>query len=142
MKTYVLTVSEYFPKGHIHEGQPTDFIKKIKSGEKIHTIRANYDSWKKKIDEVNAGKAILSIRTWSGKPYNSKQVIQIEINKVGIQSIEANALGFFIDRVDNVVRWASLAKNDGLAIDQFASWFKKHNWRKKAAIIHFTDFKY
>lgn len=38
---------------------------------KLHTCRANYSLWKKRIDEVNEGKAILVIYEWTDKPYNS-----------------------------------------------------------------------
>ena len=65
MKTYVLTISKNFPSTHSKKGTPTNFFYKIKSGDKKHTIRANYELWKKRIDEVNEGKAIISLRTHS-----------------------------------------------------------------------------
>lgn len=109
MKTYVLTVSRYFPTTHKRKGERTSFVCKIlhainfdEAGNglykicsnecetscfrrlidpKIHTIRANYDLWAKRIKEVQEGKAILSIRYWSGKPYHKDEngIGQVEI---------------------------------------------------------------
>lgn len=68
MKTYVLILSEYFPKDHPKAGEPTGFVGDLMfTGKKIHTIRSNYELWAKRIDEVRAGKARLSIRIWTGK---------------------------------------------------------------------------
>lgn len=75
MKTYVIMIAKNFFKGHINAGEPTNFRRKIEKGEKIHTIRPNYDLWAKRIYEVNMGQAILSIREWIEKPYHSKQTI-------------------------------------------------------------------
>ena len=57
IKTYVLTVSEFFPKTHNKSGLPTGFIDKIGSKIKKHTIRGNYPLWKKRIDEIQKGNA-------------------------------------------------------------------------------------
>lgn len=46
MKTYVITLSKKFMKGHPKEGNPTNFINRFISHDKIHTIRANYALWK------------------------------------------------------------------------------------------------
>ncbi|WP_233247057.1 hypothetical protein [Prevotella sp. oral taxon 376] len=74
MKTYVITLSRYFPANHSKAGMPTDFKEKFLKGEKIHTIRLNYPLWEKRIEEVQGGKAVLSIRQWAGKPGHSKQI--------------------------------------------------------------------
>lgn len=55
LKTYVITVSVNFPKKGKSIPKPTGFKKKILSGEKKHTVRSNYEFWKKRIDEINAG---------------------------------------------------------------------------------------
>jgi hypothetical protein len=39
---------------------------------KPHTCRANYELWKKRIDEVAAGNAVLVLYGWSDKPYRSR----------------------------------------------------------------------
>ena len=106
MKTYVITLSKRFPTGHNRAGEPTHFWEKFIKGRdnysciyrdfwettipKIHTIRANYPLWKKRIAEVERGEACLSIRQWTGKPYRSKQVEIARLTKedgVGIQRL-------------------------------------------------------
>lgn len=54
LKTYVITLSKNFMKGHPKAGQPTNFREKFLKKEKIHTIRANYPLWKKRLDEIRA----------------------------------------------------------------------------------------
>lgn len=103
MKTYVLTLSKYFPNNHNKSGYPTHFQESFSLGTKckdcsieqdlsginicqcnscvracqlpkIHTIRANYPLWLERFKEIESGNAVLSIRQWLGKPYRSKQV--------------------------------------------------------------------
>lgn len=140
-KTYVLTVSQFFPTTHPRKGEKTGFVEKIKSGEKIHTIRGNYLLWKKRIDAINKGEAILSLRYWSGRPYNTPQIEVLQFEKVGIEKIEFTPLGYFIDGVDIDYTTEHFAKNDGLSERDFKAWFKGWIGDEKA-IIHFTDFKY
>lgn len=179
MKTYVLTVSRVFPKTHARSGEPTNFREKILSGldrdselvatcfqkppKKLHTIRANYYLWKKRIDEVNAGEAILSVRYWSGKPYNSKQLRIAEFDKdsgIGVQELkfEYNRSedhdhdGYdlnqpFIcpqsgDELYRDISISELSTNDGLSYEDFLEWFRKYDLSKPMAIIHFTKFRY
>ena len=73
MKTHVLIISRTFPSYHLRKGKETGFVEKIPD-EKIHTIRANYPLWEKRIKEVQFGEAVLSLRYWSDKPYKSEQV--------------------------------------------------------------------
>jgi len=74
LKNYTLFVSEHFPTYHSRKGEPTNFIEKIKSGEKIHTLRANFDWWKRRIEAIRNHEGYLSFRGWEGIPYKSKQV--------------------------------------------------------------------
>ena len=90
MKTYVITISKNFMKGHPKAGRPTMFKEKFLNKEKIHTIRGNYPLWEKRIKEVQEGKAILSIREWIGVPYKEKQVVIKDLtcdDGVGIQKL-------------------------------------------------------
>lgn len=165
MKTYVLTVSRTFPKTHKRAGELTHFVEKILVGQydknekfylqdtkadfdrevffecrepKLHTIRANYEFWSKRIAEIQNGNAVLSLRYWSGKPYNSKQVeiCKIDHNSpVGIQKIT-------IPLMNNIDAIRELSKNDGLSLEDFEEWFKKYDFSKPLAIIHFTAFRY
>lgn len=145
MITYVLTVSESFPLKHKRAGIRTDFILSIAKKIKLHTIRGNYELWKKRFENIESGKACLSIRTWTGKPYNSKQVEQFKLYKsdgIGIQKLQSTLLGWFVDDLDSNLTVAELAKNDGLSKGDFIEWFKDHLFSEPKAIIHFTNFRY
>lgn len=141
--TYVLTVSEFFPKTHPKAGLPTGFINAIASGNKKHTIRANYDLWKKRAEKINKGEAILSVRYWTGKPYNSKQREVYVFERVGLEKLERDSvLGWFIDDFDSDYGIKDFAENDGLSTDDFKLWFKGQDFTKPKAIIHFGAFRY
>lgn len=177
MKTYVLLISRHFPTTHKRKGDRTYFYGKIQlaigcqdcdekqdltgkniskcnschrhamMNKKLHTIRQNYLLWAKRIKEVQEGTAILSLRHWSGKPYNSPQVEFAQLDKnsgVGIQKIQFNKddiLWFSIDQ-DLETHIEQLAKNDGLIADDFKDWFKNADLSAPMAIIHFTNFRY
>lgn len=141
LSTYVLILSPKFPHDHIDAGKGTLFFEKKKAGTKIHTIRQNYAEWKRRVDRVNEGKGIISIREWSGKPYCSNQIILEEITKIGIQKLDLTPLGWFIDDYDSDITGADLATNDGLTRPQFNDWFR-HRPIEDYAILHFTDFRY
>ena len=159
MKTYVLLISRYFPATHPRKGEPTFFHAKIWKGlcdnsyylqpKKIHTIRANYDLWKKRIDEVNSGEAVLSLRYWTGRPRHSKQQEFARLGKdsgIGVQKLSFSSQWFNSMLVDGGYCFAdietSIAKNDGLSFDDFEAWFKGYDLSKPMAIIHLTDFRY
>lgn len=152
LKTYVLTVSEYFPVTHSKRGTPTGFAFAIEIGCKKHTIRANYSLWKKRLDEVMDDKAILSVRYWSGKPYNSKQVTVknfVATDGVGIEKIEflkdgdgVPALKYpTVNNRQNPPIWL-IAENDWLPFIDFKEWFKNYDLTQPMAIIHFSRFRY
>ena len=117
--------------------------------------------WQKKIMEVEEGKAYLSLRSWTGRPYHSRQhEWRMLTNKdgVGIQKLAFDELdGYLIDDVIYDVRFnpkaksyvrfeSRLASNDGLCYHEFKAWFKSANspiaYEKEMAIIHFTPFRY
>lgn len=136
-KTYVLMISEHFPKYHPRAGEPTNFEDKIRSGEKIHTIRPNYKEWKRKEKEINEGRAILSIRKWSGLAYRSKHKELLQLEKIGVEPIEL--LYFDSDKTDTPL--LDLFANEGLSGEDFKAWFEG-SLKKLQALIHFTDFRY
>lgn len=146
MKTYVITLSQYFLATHKRAGDPTDFKEKFLSGEKIHTIRANYPLWEKRIKEVQEGRAVLSIRQWTGKPYRSKQMEIATLtaeNGVGLQRLEFTDCRLRFPYTDS--EWTSmvsLAKNDGLSLNDWVGWFGGYDLSEPMAIIHFTNFRY
>lgn len=146
MKTYVLTLSKSFPRTHARAGEPTEFREKFLKKEKIHTIRANYELWSKRIKEVQAGRAVLSVRQWTGKPYRSKQVEIATLtaeNGVGLQRLEFTDCRLRFPYVGS--EWTfmvSLAKNDGLSLNDWVGWFNGYDHSRPLAIIHFTKFRY
>ena len=157
MKTYVITLSRHFLTNHKRAGEETHFKEKFLLGQgltdydtpslaKIHTIRANYPLWEKRIKEVQEGRAALSIRQWTGKPYRSKQVEIATLtaeNGVGVQKLEFynNTLG--LCHIGIVYqRKYELAHNDGLSFEDWEEWFKGYDLSEPMAIIHFTKFRY
>lgn len=150
LTTYVLMVSRTFPNYHPRKGQETHFPHLIQQAvdnhgrAKIHTIRGNYDLWKKRIDKVNEGKAVLSLRYWSGKPYHSEQIEFLQLTKAGIQGIRMDYDYLYTVLVDGkpLGNVGAIAGNDGLSFNDFEHWFCKADLSKPMAIIHFTDFRY
>ena len=148
----VITFSRYFPAYHPRKGEPTYFVEQIYNGFysknnlmdypngldvndfvkgiKHHTIRAG-NRWK-------VGDKF-SPRVWSGKPYNSKQIIiapDIEIKKVWNFEIQIDPFlpmedcAYVLkinDKYENEETTFStikeLAKNDGLTPEDFINWF-------------------
>lgn len=155
MKTFVITLSKQFPSYHPRKGEQTNFLQKLINGEKKHTIRGNYEYWKKRIDAVNRGEGILSIRQWIGLPYKKpgqKEVLRLGKGEIGIQNInilEVVKMGNFgyqviidenIDFYGDGEDEAPLYENDGLDEFDFYEWFKYPI--KNGCIIHFTDLRY
>ena len=147
MKTYVITVSEKFPKTHKRAGQYTAFVQLIKDKMKLHTIRGNYDLWRKRFDEIEKGNAILSVRVWTDKPYKSKQKEVFRFDKsdgIGIEKLEFEKISIMRQTMgfNASVDIRKLCFNDGLTFYDFTNWFKGYDLSKPLAIIHFTDFRY
>lgn len=155
----VITFSRSFPAYHLKKGQPTYFVEKIwksiwdsskgvsnplngyfqyydeafpitddakenihRHAPKHHTIRSG-NRWK-------VGDKF-SPRVWSGKPYNSKQIIiapDMEIKKAwGFEMIPADFIDecqYIIDgHLINQATFTEVCKNDGLSTIDFAHWF-------------------
>lgn len=166
MKTYVITLSQVFPTGHKRAGEPTKFRAAFQSGQtcskckkrnpamctgecfsglKIHTIRANYPLWLKRITEVQQGKAVLSVRQWTGKPYRSPQEeIAMLTSEDGLGVQELKMIDLFRPTTinGNRVELPDLAANDGLSFNDWYDWFKSYDLKQPMAIIHFTKFRY
>lgn len=172
-KTYVITLSHFFPTTHRRAGQPTNFRAAMIAGQtsarckksnpamcmgecstglsKLHTIRANYPLWEKRVKKIQAGHAVISVRQWSGKPYRSKQVeiarltaddgvgiqkLCFDKDKDGVPSFRYPDInGKYIDR-------ETLANNDGLSKEDWQEWFMGYDLSKSMAVIHFTKFRY
>lgn len=179
-KTYVLMLSKFFPKAHSNRIYPTYFKERFLLGQgcpdcsvpqdlsgenisncnscgracflvKLHTIRANYPLWEKRIKEIQEGHAVLSVRQWSGKPYRSKQIEIARLtadNGVGIQKLSFDkdkdgvpSLKFF-DIDGKYIDMEILANNDGLSVEYWQEWFRGYDLSKPMVIIHFTKFRY
>lgn len=160
-------LSRVFPKGHIHQGEPTGFRDKLLSGEKIHTIRTNFPLWEKRIKEVQNGEACISVRQWQNKPYRSKQIEVTKLtakNGIGIQKITISRSEWEeYDNMPHFCYWTTVgdkeiqiedvARHDGFDdCFGFISWFDKalntqqpdeEGWRHVTLpVIHFTSFRY
>ena len=161
IKRYRLGVSKTFPATHPRKGEQTWFVEKINDvmmpishnaimGKKIHTIRSNYPLWAKRMEEVQAGRAVIELFYWADKPYRSKQVVFATLDKdsgCGVQELSfiENKIDFpsvpgggYAARV--TTEW--LSKYDGLSLEDFKAWFKGYDLSKKMAIIHFTKSRY
>jgi hypothetical protein len=152
MTTYVLTISQFFPKTHKKSGMPTGFLDAIAINIKKHTIRGNFELWQKRFEKIKKGEACLSIRNWTGKPYKSKQVEVFNFKNTDGISLEK--LEFYEDK-DGIPALKyplinnksepninALAENDGLSLTDFKEWFRGYDLSQPMAIIHFTDFRY
>lgn len=153
-------LSKEFPVRHPKAGQPTGFKEKKETGIKKHTIRENVELWEHRAKEINEGLAVLSVRQWSGKPYE-RGTHQIEIDrltKIGIQRVFFSyewhpVLQVLLpvkaeiqenDQKKNI-ELTELAANDGLILPDFRHWFasrKKNLSERKGVILHFTDMRY
>ena len=180
MKTYVITLSQNFPAKHKRAGEETHFKEKFLLGQgcpdcaipqdlsgvnisdcngcvracsnlKLHTIRANYPLWGKRIKEVQKGHAVLSVRQWSENPYRRKQVEIARLtadNGIGIQKLSfykdkdgVPSLKFF-DINGKYIDWEILANNDGLSKEDGQEWLRSYDISKPLVIIYFTKFRY
>lgn len=151
-KVYVLMVSRTFPAYHPRKGEETGFPDKIIAEIKRRTIRGNYKLWKYRADEVKAGRAVISLRYWLGKPYNSKQVEFAELSDITVQrchiyQIKASkpltfdrTLIFLDDNITPIRRPFMLANSDGLSMADFCAWFKKPC--EDMALINFGHFTF
>lgn len=169
MNAYVVTLSKVFPTTHKRKGEPTNFAEQLLNaiwkahnmktrfqdlGIKLHTIRGNYELWEKRFKKIDEGKAFLSIRCWTGKPYHSKQVEICKLKKsdgISIQRLEfQRERGIWFTQYiterpivrNTIVPIKCLAENDGLTVDDWREWFKSNDLSKPLAIIQFTKFRY
>lgn len=170
MKTYVLIISKVFPCCHPKKGHPTYFKTKLEIANaipfditnkesvpdgqpqaKYHTIHGNYNRWYKRFEEIYAGKACLSLREWSGRPYYSKQVEIARLtnkDKIGLQMLRFARFSdgeIYLDstHVDNHdVSGEDIALNDGLKFEDWERWMQCYDLTQPLAIIQLTKFRY
>jgi len=106
---------------------------------KIHTIRQNYDYWKR-----FEGKEV-ALFVWDGKPYQkgSKQKVFCVKRIVSVQTLYLTKhTGLSMSFASDDKRGASIWRHDGFSSpDKFFDWFKDYP-PGKMAILHFTDYRY
>lgn len=171
IKHYRLGISYHFPMTHPAKGAITCFDIKIENaifsepvnvrypntnmcetGKKLHTIRANYEFWQKRMIEVQAGRAVIELFYWRKRPYHSKQVVFATLDEssgCGVQKLLFHGASinepYFQDSIGQLMYpnlSLDLAKNDGLTEEDFKDWFKGYDLTEPMAIIHFTSFRY
>ena len=150
MKTYVITLSKFFPAKHPKKGRRTQFFIKFLDGlcgsphwKKVHTIRANYELWRKRFKKIENGEACLSVREWTGKPYVSPQREIARLTRedgIGLQCCWLNCRTIIID--GHPIDPETVAWRDGLTLEDWEAWFKNYDKSKPLAVIQFTKFRY
>lgn len=154
----VITFSRTFPAYHPKAGQPTYFVEKVVKSLHQQGIRP-WDIDSKIFDEqmyyivepkhhtIRAGNRWkvgdkLSPRVWSGKPYNSKQIIiapDIEIKKIWdfeykilprqsiwlVNNVEISVCDSYMQQWVNSEAIKTIALNDGLSLTDLCGWFPK-----------------
>lgn len=141
LKKVVLMVSQNFMADHKRKGDPTNFVQSIQDKVKIHTLRFDEKGhWEKSFKKIEEGKAFLSIKIWTGKPYYStpKEIFRLyKEDGIGLQKI-----GYMDDEFCSFDKSELVAENDGLSPDDFNEWFKKVKIGQRLVILHFTGFRY
>lgn len=154
MKKYVITLSKTFPKWHKRSGEVTGFesalLNALSDGNsegkrKLHTIRANFGLWGQRFVEINSGKAVLSVREWTGLPYRSQQREIVTLSKedgIGLQALFITGLLRPGRIAGNTIELPVIAENDGLCYNDWFWWFSGYDISKPLAVILFTKFRY
>jgi hypothetical protein len=119
---------------------------------KIHTIRQNYDFWKKFEGQD------MALFTWEGKPYRSKQHVFcvkriVSVQKITfVQNLRAG-ISWVVNNKNKKISPVLLAANDGFIGDnwdglgkeraghELFDWFRSYP-DGDMAILHFTEFRY
>lgn len=148
----IITFSRVFPAYHPKAGYPTNFVEKIWKGlwdtnkaYDIHLFQEPYDNhfhpmgngiinvhqFKPKFHTIRSGKRWkvgdkFSPRVWSGKPYQSKQIViapDLEVKKTFKFEIK-NGIFFIDEKIIESCILSMVIKNDGLTYSDFFEWFK------------------
>jgi hypothetical protein len=106
---------------------------------KIHTIRQNYNFWKR-----FEGRDV-ALFSWEGKPYRSSQKVFCVKRLVSVQWTYLEDGDFWIKEADHagLIPINFLARKDGFSsCEDFQKWFAPYGDCMDMAILHFTDFRY
>lgn len=172
IKNYEIILEKYFPENHPNAAQPTrfrdrfllalqcpdcphtlDLSKTINTQcakcsradlcPKSHLIKGNFDLWEKRINEVQLGKATLSIKQWAGTPHKSFRETLMKFDytsSIGVQKIRYR-YGWEVECPNQYDSNVMAAKN-GTTFENWLAEFREADKTKPMAIIHFTDFRY
>jgi hypothetical protein len=110
---------------------------------KIHTVRQNYDFWKRFEGQDAA------LYAWQGKPYRSIQRVFC-VNQIdSVLPVLRDWSCFYFDGhflEDGHLLESSddlLFKNDGFeSLNEFRDWFRDYPCTVDMAVVHFTEFRY
>ena len=147
MKEYDLIIDRKYPLEHPLRGLKTGFRGKILEFKKTHAIVPDYDHWVKVAEEVNAGKAVVSVC----EEEEEELLEVIELKRLLVQPISIGYRAKYPLTPKNIYTVTigekildhrevkALATNEGLFVVDFKGYFKKEF---NGAIVHFKDFKY
>ena len=118
------------------------------AGTAIQTRYNKNGVWDKRYKDIASGKKYLSVREWTGRPYNSEQREFAQYDKIGLQHI---TMTYGVDDAVPQI-WIDgkqipieiVAKNDGLTVEQFVEWFFGESKSNvfEGVVLHFTSFRY
>ena len=143
----ILSFMENYPNrmklGQKGEKVPTDFIKKIKNGQKIHTIRDTKQNW-----QVGT-----KIQVYTGKYAKGGRICHCELTCTGTQDIEIDLTNPLLKSIKVDGKELSfheifeLVRNDGFGDDATFAWAYFQLWfgnKQKfvGKIIHWTQKRY
>lgn len=153
-KQVVIMIDRVFPHTHKRKGSSTLFAVNLLAKRKIHTIRADEKGlWEQRVNEINEGHKLLSVREWTGRPYNSEQNEIKRYVQIGLQHVNM----VYYSNDNTVLAWVdgkeipveTLAQNDGLHTEDFVDYFFGKGEKDEdgmmafeGVILHFTDFRY
>ena len=145
--TIVVTFAAILGPRSTFDGTRTGFEDSIPAGDKITTIRENYEYWANRIDRAQKHPdSICSHRMWSGK---ARRSLQYEINQVPAQDLWYASINFkkMSDEIllinDQEFPLDLVARNDGLGSPIFRDWFRSfENTDKPCIIIGWTSNPY
>lgn len=150
----VITFSRVFPAYHPKAGELTHFVEKIWTSINANVAEADglpdererycFEKYSPKHHTIRSGNRFkageyFSPRVWSGKPYNSKQIIiapDLKIEKAWNVEVEKDSFRnddgaitvitkIIIEGKHKTEYYEMLAQNDGLTLNDLCCWFPK-----------------
>ncbi|WP_375560231.1 hypothetical protein ACE193_21375 [Bernardetia sp. OM2101] len=141
LERFPLLFAKHFPPTHKKAGKETNFARKIRTGQKIHTLRRDYAYWSAAVRKVQEGEGYISLTEWEqNKTETQSEILFLDAScKIGLQKVRYSKGKFYLNRVRLCVD--QLASNDGMLTSDFLRFFKTYG-HSELALIHFTDFRY